>query len=185
MGLGCGNDQHSPSSSTFSPLLPCFSVPCVIKMWLAWDGFRSRLWPPLATRKAIWSTCWMGSPTRVPPASSQGTCSSSLAVVSSPPKGKQEEGGQKGGGESGQRPKNGHSPMQCMKTAFSAERLALTLICVSPLFLIHSQLPTGDTQNETMLVTEHRPGRALVSTGWSLVLQYPERLGYKKWRTPK
>lgn len=38
-----------------------------------------------------------------------------------PPKGKQEEGGQKGGGESGQRPKDGHSPMQCMKTALSAE----------------------------------------------------------------
>lgn len=64
--------------------------------WKAED--RSRLWPPLATHKAIWSTCWMGSPIRVPPASSQGTCSSSLAVVS-PPKGKREEGGQEGGRE--------------------------------------------------------------------------------------
>lgn len=73
-----------------SPLLPCSSVPCVIKMWLVWDGFRSGLWPPPATLKAIWSTCWMGSPTRVPPASSQGTCSSFLAVVSPP---KREEGG--------------------------------------------------------------------------------------------
>lgn len=84
LGLGWGQGSAWHRSSTFSPLLPCSPVPCVIKMWSAWDGFRSGPWLRLATHKAIWSTYWMGSPTRVPPASSQGTFSSSLAVVSPP-----------------------------------------------------------------------------------------------------
>lgn len=111
LGIGWGKAQHSPGSSTFSPLLPCFSAPCVIKMWLAWDDFRSGLWPPQATRKAIWSTCWTGSPTRVPPVSSQGTSSSSLAVVSSPtPKGKWERGWIERRERSGLKPKDSTAP---------------------------------------------------------------------------
>lgn len=111
LGIGWGKAQHSPGSSTFSPLLPCFSAPCVIKMWLAWDDFRSGLWPPQVTRKAIWSTCWTESPTRVPPVSSQGTSSSSLAVVSSPPpKGKWERGWIERRERSGLKPKDGTAP---------------------------------------------------------------------------
>lgn len=63
-------------------------APCVTRTWLAWDDSRSAPWPPQATRKAIWSTCWMGSSTRVPLACSQGTCSSFQAAVSFPKRGK-------------------------------------------------------------------------------------------------
>lgn len=38
-----GQGQHGTSSSALSPLLPCSSVPSVIKTWLAWGGFRSGL----------------------------------------------------------------------------------------------------------------------------------------------
>lgn len=123
-----GGDRASMaalSSSTFSPLLCCSSVLCVIKMWLAWDGFRSGLWPPLATHKAIWSTCWMGSPTRVPPASSQETCSSSLAVVSSP---KRRERNRSKGERPGQGPKDGHSAIRIIKALVSAQMLPRQLL---------------------------------------------------------
>lgn len=115
-------EEHGPSFSAFSPLLPPSSVPCVIKMWLVWDGFRSGLWPPRATHKAIWSTCWTGSPMRVPPASSQGICSSSLAVVS-PPKGKGKCRDEREEERPGQGPEDSRSPTQCTETLVSAHVL--------------------------------------------------------------
>lgn len=88
-----------------------------------------------------------------------------------PTKGMQEEGGRKEGERSQQRPKDGHSPMQHMKTLLSAQTLprCYSHLC-QPIVLIPSRLRTGDAQNETMLGTGYRPCRVLVSTGWSLVL---------------
>lgn len=52
-----------------------------------------------------------------------------------PTKGKQEEGGRKEGERSQQRPEDGHSPMQHMKTLLLAQTLPrFYSICVSPLF---------------------------------------------------
>lgn len=91
----------------------------------------------------------------------------------SPQKGRGRRGDRKEGERPGQGPKDPHGPLQCVKTLVSAHVLPWQLL--PPLlpqyfFLISSQLPAGDGQSEMMPVTEDRPARVFVSTGWSLVL---------------